>query len=165
MEDQAGTSRRLTVGELAARTGVAASALRFYEENGLLHPERNEAGHRRYPRPLVRRVAFIVFAQRVGFTLREVREELEKLPEDRVPRSGDWDRLTGTWTARIDERIEELERLKLGLTGCIGCGCLSLESCVVLNPGDRAADRGPGPRYWLAEERPYGRKEKPRPEG
>lgn len=98
---------------------------------------------------MVRRVAFIVFAQRVGFTLAEVREELDKLPTDRVPTSRDWDRLTSTWTERINSRIEELKRLKTGLTGCIGCGCLSLENCAILNPGDRAANSGPGPRYWI----------------
>ena len=147
-------SRRLTVGELAERTGVATSALRFYEERGLLHPERNGAGHRRYPRPLVRRVAFIVFAQRVGFTLEEIRAELDKLPNDRIPNSEDWDRLTKVWSARLCERMEELENLKLGLTSCIGCGCLSLESCVILNPDDRAGGQGPGPRYWMGDARP-----------
>jgi MerR family redox-sensitive transcriptional activator SoxR len=147
-------SKPLTVGELAERTGVATSALRFYEERGLLHPERNDSGHRRYPRPLVRRVAFIVFAQRVGFTLEEIRAELDKLPTDRVPTSKDWDQLTRTWSARIEERIAELKRLKLGLTGCIGCGCLSLESCAILNPYDRVASYGPGPRYWVGDARP-----------
>lgn len=154
-------TRQLTVGELAERTGVATSALRFYEERGLLHPERSESGHRRYPRHLARRVAFIVFAQRVGLTLEEIRAELDKLPTDRVPGSGDWDRLTRTWSARIDERIEELKRLKVGLTGCIGCGCLSLESCAILNPYDRVANHGPGPRYWLGDERPDVRGEHP----
>lgn len=144
----------LTVGELAGRTGVATSALRFYEERGLLHPERNGSGHRRYPRYLARRVAFIVFAQRVGLTLQEIRTELDKLPTDRAPGIEDWDRLTKTWSTRIDERIEELKRLKVGLTGCIGCGCLSLESCAILNPYDRVANHGPGPRYWLGDERP-----------
>lgn len=148
------TSKPLTVGELAERTGVATSALRFYEERGLLHPERNDSGHRRYPRYLARRVAFIVFAQRVGLTLQEIRNELDKLPTDRVPGSKDWNRLTKTWSTRIDERIEELKRLKVGLTGCIGCGCLSLESCTILNPYDRVASHGPGPRYWLGDARP-----------
>jgi MerR family transcriptional regulator, redox-sensitive transcriptional activator SoxR len=154
MDSSVDISRRLTVGELAERTGVATSALRFYEERGLLHPERNDSGHRRYARPLVRRVAFIVFAQRVGFTLEEIRAELDKLPTDRVPSSNDWDRLTRTWTARSNDRIEELKRLKFGLTGCIGCGCLSLESCVVLNPFDQVASHGPGPRYWMGDARP-----------
>ena len=154
MNSSVDISRPLTVGELAERTGVATSALRFYEERDLLHPERNDAGHRRYPRSLVRRVAFIVFAQRVGFTLEEIHTELEKLPANRVPTSKDWDRLTSTWSTRINERIEELKRLQGGLTGCIGCGCLSLESCAILNPGDHLANHGPGPRYWMGDQRP-----------
>ena len=164
MDSSVNISRLLTVGELAGRTGVATSALRFYEERGLLHPERNDSGHRRYPRYLARRVAFIVFAQRVGLTLEEIRAELEKLPTDRVPGSRDWDRLTRTWSARIEERIEELKRLKLGLTGCIGCGCLSLESCAILNPDDRLASHGPGPRYWIGDERPSVRARREREE-
>ena len=143
----------LTVGELAQRTGVATSALRFYEERGLIHSERNASGHRRYARAVARRVAFVTFAQRVGLTLEEIRAELDKLPKDRVPTSEDWDRLTKTWSTRIDERIEELERLKLGLTDCIGCGCLSLERCAVLNPNDRLSSRGSGPRFWLGDAR------------
>lgn len=149
-------SKPLTVGELAKRTGVATSALRFYEERGLLHSQRNDAGHRRYPRFVARRVAFIVFAQRVGLTLEEIRTELAKLPADRVPGREDWGRLSRTWSIRIDERIEELKRLKVGLTGCIGCGCLSLESCAILNPYDRVASQGPGPRYWQGDPRPAG---------
>jgi len=139
----------LTIGELATRTGVATSALRFYEERGLIRSERTAAGHRRYPRPTARRVAFVVFAQRVGLTLEEIRAELDKLPADRVPGREDWGRLSTTWRSRIDERIAELERLKFGLTDCIGCGCLSLDRCAILNPGDRLASRGPGPRRWL----------------
>lgn len=144
------------MGELAERTGVATSALRFYEERGLIHADRTASGHRRYARPTARRVAFVVFAQRVGLTLEEIRAELDKLPTDRVPGSGDWERLTKTWSERIAERIEELERLKGGLTDCIGCGCLSLESCAILNPYDRAASRGSGPRYWEGDTRPEG---------
>ena len=151
-----GISRPLTVGQLAKRTGVATSALRFYEERGLIRSERNASGHRRYARPTARRVAFVVFAQRVGLTLEEIRSELDKLPTDRTPGREDWDRLTRTWSARIDERIEELERLKGGLTECIGCGCLSLDRCGVLNPYDRVASRGPGPRYWVGDRRPEG---------
>jgi MerR family redox-sensitive transcriptional activator SoxR len=138
----------LTIGELAARSGVATSALRFYEERGLIHAERTSSGHRRYLRSVLRRVAFIVFAQRVGLTLDEVGVELAKLPENRVPQSGDWAKLSGSWTKRIDARIAELERLKAGLTGCISCGCLSLDRCRLANPGDRAARHGPGPVYW-----------------
>lgn len=149
-------SKALTVGELAKRTGVATSALRFYEDRGLIHSERNASGHRRYARPTARRVAFVVFAQRVGLTLEEIRSELDKLPKDRVPDSEDWERLTRTWSERIDERIAELKRLKGGLTDCIGCGCLSLKRCTILNPYDRVASHGPGPRYWVGDRRPEG---------
>ncbi len=139
----------LTIGEVARRSGVAASALRYYESRGLLAAERAGSGHRRYPRRVLRRIAFIVFAQRVGLTLDEVAAELAALPADRAPGRRDWSRLTGTWTARIDERIAELERLRSGLTECIGCGCLSLDRCRLANPGDVAGERGPGPRVWV----------------
>lgn len=154
MDNSLDIYKQLSVGKLAGRTGVATSALRFYEERGLIHSERNVSGHRRYARAVARRVAFIVFAQRVGLTLEEIRGELDKLPTDRVPGSEDWARLTQTWSIRIDERIEELQRLKGGLTDCIGCGCLSLERCAVLNPGDHVASHGSGPRYWMGEARP-----------
>ena len=156
MDTSLDVSKPLTVGQLAKRTGVATSALRFYEERGLIHSERNDAGHRRYLRSVARRVAFIVFAQRVGLTLEEIRGELDKLPAGRVPGHEDWGRLSQNWSGRIDERIEELKRLKVGLTDCIGCGCLSLERCAILNPGDRVARHGPGPRYWLGDKRPAG---------
>jgi MerR family transcriptional regulator, redox-sensitive transcriptional activator SoxR len=139
----------LTIGEVAARSGVAASALRFYEEQGLIASERNDSGHRRYPRTVLRRVAFIVFAQRVGLSLEEIGDELARLPRNRAPERGDWAQLSDNWTTRIDERIAELERLKAGLTACIGCGCLSLDRCQFANPDDRAARRGAGPRYWI----------------
>ena len=141
----------LTIGELAARSGVAASALRFYEERGLITSERTAAGHRRYQRAVVRRVAFIVFAQRIGLTLDEIGAELAKLPPDRAPTRRDWSRLTTSWSARIDERIAELRRLQHGLTECIGCGCLSLDRCRFANPADRAGSLGPGPRYWIGD--------------
>jgi MerR family redox-sensitive transcriptional activator SoxR len=147
-------SEQLTIGEVAQRSGVAASALRFYEERGLISSQRSSSGHRRFARPVIRRVAFIVFAQRVGLTLDEIGRELAKLPADRVPRRQDWSKLSRAWSARIDERIAELERLKAGLTDCIGCGCLSLDRCRLANPGDRAASRGAGPRYWIGDPRP-----------
>lgn len=143
----------LTIGEVSRRSGVASSALRFYESRGLIRSERAGSGHRRYRRPVLRRVAFIVFAQRVGLTLEEVRAELDMLPGDHAPTRGDWARLSSGWSARIEERIAELERLKAGLTECIGCGCLSLDRCQLANPGDRAARLGPGPRYWLGDQR------------
>ena len=139
----------LTISEVAARCGVAASALRFYEDEGLIGLQRTGSGHRRYPRAVIRRVAFIVFAQKVGLTLEEIRTELDRLPSNRVPERSDWARLSRSWTTRIDQRIGELERLRAGLTECIGCGCLSLDRCRLANPGDRAARRGAGPRYWI----------------
>ena len=144
-------STLLTIGEVARRSGVAASALRFYEDRGLITSERAGSGHRRYPRPVLRRIAFIVFAQRVGLTLDEIGAELARLPPDPAPTRRDWSRLSRTWTDRIDRRIAELERLKASLTECIGCGCLSLERCRLANPDDRAARVGPGPRYWLGD--------------
>jgi MerR family transcriptional regulator, redox-sensitive transcriptional activator SoxR len=144
----------LTIGEVSRRSGVASSALRFYEQRGLIASERAGSGHRRYPRAVLRRIAFIVFAQRVGLTLDEIGTELARLPPDRAPTRRDWSRLSGTWTSRIDDRIGELERLRAGLTECIGCGCLSLERCRMANPDDRAARLGPGPRYWVGDRRP-----------
>jgi MerR family transcriptional regulator, redox-sensitive transcriptional activator SoxR len=146
----------LTIGEVSRRSGVASSALRFYEDRGLITSERAGSGHRRYPRPVLRRIAFIVFAQRIGLTLGEIGDELAKLPPDRAPTRRDWSRLSSKWSSRIDQRIAELERLKAGLTECIGCGCLSLDRCKLANPEDRAARQGPGPRYWIGD-RPLGR--------
>ena len=139
----------LAIGEFARRSGVASSALRFYEERGLISSRRAGSGHRRFPRSALRRVAFIVFAQRIGLSLEEIAAELAKLPSDRVPDRRDWARLSGAWTRRIDERIAELQRLRAGLAQCIGCGCLSIDKCALANPSDRAGRRGPGPRYWL----------------
>ena len=144
-------SSLLTIGEIARRSGVAASALRFYEQRGLITSERAGSGHRRFPRAVLRRIAFIVFAQRIGLTLDEIGDELAKLPPHHAPTRQDWSRLSATWRSRIDERIAELERLKLGLTECIGCGCLSLDRCQLANPDDRAARFGSGPRYWIGD--------------
>ncbi|MBS1889553.1 MAG: redox-sensitive transcriptional activator SoxR [Actinobacteria bacterium] len=146
----------LTISETARRSGVAASALRYYEERGLISAaERDGAGHhRRYPRPVLRRIAFIVFAQKVGLSLEEIGAELAKLPPHGVPSRRDWSRLSASWGGRIDERIAELERLKAGLTECIGCGCLSLGRCKLANPDDRAARFGAGPRYWIGDPSP-----------
>ena len=140
----------LTISEVSRRSGVAASALRFYEEKGLITSERAGRGHRRYPRAVLRRIAFIVFAQKIGLSLVEIENELSKLPAHRVPERSDWAKLSATWSKRISDRIAELERLKAGLTQCIGCGCLSLDRCQLSNPGDRAARYGPGPRYWIS---------------
>jgi len=147
-------SELLTIGDVARRSGVAASALRFYNDRGLIASERVGSGHRRYPRPVLRRIAFIVYAQRIGLTLEEIGVELAKLPANHAPTRRDWSRLSTKWSRRIDARIAELERLKTGLTECIGCGCLSLDRCRLANPSDRAAAGGPGPRYWIGE-RPH----------
>lgn len=143
----------LTITEVARRSGVASSALRFYEDRGLIRSERAGSGHRRYRRDVLRRIAFIVFAQRIGMALDQIGEELAKLPEGRVPEGGDWAELSAGWGERIDAHIAELQRLRAGLTGCIGCGCLSLNRCELANPGDRAGRAGPGPRYWLGDKR------------
>src|ERR1700748_3445757 len=143
----------VTIAEVSRRSGVASSALRYYEERGLITSERAGSGHRRYPRAVLRRIAFIVFAQRMGLTLDEVGVELAKLPENHVPERSDWANLSSSWAKRIDERIAELERLRAGLTQCIGCVCLSLRDCQFANPGDRASGLGPGPRYWIGEKR------------
>jgi MerR family transcriptional regulator, redox-sensitive transcriptional activator SoxR len=142
---------RLSIGELAARSGVAASALRFYEERGLIQAERSGGNQRRYPRSALRRVAFIRAAQRVGVTLEEIAEALAGLPTARTPNAHDWRRLAARWQSRLDARIEELRRLRDDLTGCIGCGCLSLRTCSLYNHEDRAAVRGAGARYLLGD--------------
>lgn len=142
-------SSTLSIREVAARSGVAPSALRFYEARGLIVAHRARSGHRRYHRAVLRRLAFIVFAQRVGLTLGEIREELARLPHDHPPGREDWSAFAAAWTTRIDARLAELRRLRDSLTECIGCGCLSLDRCRLANPLDRAATQGPGPRYWL----------------
>ena len=146
----------LTITEVSRRSGIASSALRFYEDRGLIASERAGSGHRRYPRAVLRRIAFIVFAQKIGLSLDEVGVELAKLPHNRVPERADWAKLSAGWTRRIDDRIAELERLRKGLAQCIGCGCLSLQQCQLANPGDSVGRAGPGPRFWLA--RAHGRR-------
>lgn len=135
----------LTIGQLSERCGVATSALRYYEQRGLIHSLRTAAGHRRYPRAVARRVAFIMFAQNIGLALDEIATELAKLPKHRVPSASDWGKLSRGWAKRIDARIAKLQQLKEGLTACIGCGCLSLQQCRLANPEDRAALYGAGP--------------------
>lgn len=141
----------LTISAVSRRSGVASSALRFYEERGLIRSERAGSGHRRFERAALRRIAFIVFAQKMGLSLDEIGLELAKLPANRVPQRSDWERISGNWTRRIDARIAELQRLRAGLTRCIGCGCLSLKQCQLSNPSDTAARLGSGPRYLITE--------------
>ena len=141
----------LPIGEVAARSGVAASALRFYEDAGLLHAERSAGGQRRFARDTLRRLAFIAAAQRVGLTLEEIRAALATLPDSRTPTVADWTRLSRAWRPRLDEQIEMLIRLRDDLTSCIGCGCLSLKTCALYNPDDAAAGLGSGARYLLGD--------------
>jgi MerR family transcriptional regulator, redox-sensitive transcriptional activator SoxR len=147
-------SDRLTIGDLAARSGIATSAIRFYESVGLIASERTSANHRLYARATLRRVAFIRAAKRTGLSLDEIAGTLASLPADRSPTKADWRRLSRTSRARLDERIAELVRLRDDLDGCIGCGCLSLRSCALFNPGDVAAAGGSGPRYLLGDSPP-----------
>lgn len=141
----------LSMQQIVRRSGVEASALRYYESLGLIAAERNAGGQRRFPRSMLRRVAFIIFAQRVGLSLDEIAAELARLPSGRTPNGDDWAQLSEGWTKRIDERIAELKRLKAGLSDCISCGCLSLDKCALSNPEDRAGRLGPGPHYWLGK--------------
>jgi MerR family redox-sensitive transcriptional activator SoxR len=139
----------LTIGGLSDRTGVTTSALRFYEAEGLIHSRRSSGGQRRYTRDTIRRVSFIRIAQQVGLSLDEIRTALHALPDRRTPTEKDWHRLSASWRPRLDAQIAMLERLRDRLDGCIGCGCLSLRFCHMLNPEDRAAALGPGPRYII----------------
>ena len=139
-----GPAAHLTIGQLAERSGVAASALRYYEERGLVRSERTAGNQRRYPQAMLRRVAFVRSAQRVGLSLEEIEEALSTLPEGRTPTKADWARLSRSWRPRIEEQIERLERLRDKLDGCIGCGCLSLRRCALSNPRDEVSPRGPG---------------------
>jgi MerR family redox-sensitive transcriptional activator SoxR len=143
----------LTIGEVASRSGVATSALRFYETKGLIASERTDGNQRRYPRATLRRVALIRAGQEVGLSLAELAEALEKLPHDKTPTKTDWERLSQSWRSRLDTQIAELVALRDELTDCIGCGCLSLKSCSIFNPGDAAAGLGSGPRYLLGDSR------------
>lgn len=139
----------LTIGDFAARSGVAPSALRYYEREGLLRSTRTTGNQRRYRRSELRRVAFIRIAQQIGVSLEEIREALAALPENRTPTKADWSRLSARWHRRLDERITLMERLRDQLTGCIGCGCLSMQRCKLVNPDDALSATGPGPRNLL----------------
>jgi len=146
------TQDLLTIGELAQRSGVAASALRYYERLGLIRATRTTGNQRRYDRSELRRVAFIRVAAQVGVSLDEIAAALHSLPDSRTPTKADWERLSRAWKGRLDAQIALLERLRDQLTSCIGCGCLSLRRCQLYNPGDRMAAWGPGPRMLVGDE-------------
>jgi MerR family transcriptional regulator, redox-sensitive transcriptional activator SoxR len=142
-----GIKMELTVGEVAARAGVAVSTLHFYESKGLIHSWRNAGNQRRYPREVLRRVAIIKVAQRTGIPLAEIQRALSSLPEGRTPTANDWKKLSSRWREDLDERIARLTRLRDQMDGCIGCGCLSLKNCPLRNPMDEVGEQGPGPRF------------------
>ena len=137
-------AHELTPGEMSVRSGVAVSALHFYEREGLITSRRTTGNQRRYSRETLRRVAFIRMSQRLGIPLSRIRDALSTLPSDRIPTSKDWARLSAGWRQDLDDRIVHLQRLRDNLTGCIGCGCLSLKVCALANPGDTLAGQGPG---------------------
>ena len=143
----------MTIGETARRGGISTSALRFYEDHGLITSRRTGGGQRRYTRDVLRRVAFIRAAQSVGLKLAEIRESLSDLPADRAPTKEEWEHFAALWRPRLEHQIAVLEAIRDKLSGCIGCGCLTLDSCSVFNPGDKAAERGPGAYYLLPDER------------
>ena len=144
----------LTIGEAASRIGIATSALRFYEQHGLISSRRTAGGQRRYARDVLRRVAFIRAAQSVGLKLAEIRESLDELPDDRAPTKDEWEEFAAQWRPRLDRQIAVLEAIRDKLSACIGCGCQTLDACDVFNPGDRAADRGPGAHYLVPDDPP-----------
>ncbi|MFI6843289.1 redox-sensitive transcriptional activator SoxR [Kitasatospora sp. NBC_00085] len=165
-ETSAGPSRHdlLTIGQLSGRSGLATSALRYYEKLGLIHATRTTGGQRRYTRGTLRRVAFVRAAQRVGLSLDEAKVALDRLPERPAPSGAEWAGVAESWQGRIDEQIAELELLKAKLSGCIGCGCLSLTRCALYNAGDRAAAAGSGARYLLTRDPATGPEPGPVPE-
>ena len=141
----------MTIGAVAQRTGLAVSAVRFYADHGLIASDRAPSGHRRFPRSVIRRISFIRICQRLGYTLDQIAEQLAGLPEGRTPTESDWAELASEFSADIDRRIAELAQLRDTLSGCIGCGCLSLARCTIWNPDDGAAELGDGPRYLLGD--------------
>ena len=140
-----------SIGDIAARTGLSVSAIRFYEDKGLVFPDRTAGGQRQFARADIRRLSFIMIAQRVGLSIGEIKDVLAKLPNSRTPTKSDWAQISTQMRAMLDERIGLIERLRDRLDGCIGCGCLSLDVCALYNPGDRAAEVGTGPRFVFTE--------------
>lgn len=141
----------LTIGDLSERTGLSVSAIRFYEEKGLVHPSRNAGGQRRFLRADIRRLSFVLVAQEFGFSIAEIAAQLQRLPEGRAPTKADWTRISRDFRSHLDRKIERMTALRNKLDGCIGCGCLSMKTCQLYNAGDAAASKGRGPRYLLGD--------------
>ncbi len=144
-------NRGLTIGFVAERIGLPPSTIRYYEEERLVSPERTASGHRRYARADIRRLSFVMISQGLGFSIADIREALAALPDDRAPTKADWARISRRFGAVLDARITQMQALRARLDGCIGCGCLSLKTCALYNRRDRAARKGPGPRYLLGD--------------
>ena len=147
----AARDRRIGIGQVARRTGMSVSAIRFYEAKGLVSPVRNAGGQRRYLASDIRRLSFVLIAQQLGFALEDIRRRLSALPDGRTPTKRDWSRISAGFRAELQQRIDMLTRMRDRLDGCIGCGCLSLKTCRLYNPDDRAAERGSGPRFLLED--------------
>lgn len=142
----------ISIGDLADRTGLAVSAIRYYEQQGLVAPERNAGGQRRFLRSDIRRLSFVLIAQKFGFSISDIRRELERLPAHRTPTKRDWEKIGRNFGSALDEKISELQSLRDRLDGCIGCGCLSLKACKLYNPDDTAAQHGSGPRFVMGDQ-------------
>ena len=145
--------RGLSIGDLAVRTGLSVSAIRFYEKKGLIRPDRNAGNQRRYEGSDIRRLSFILIAQQMGLTIEQIKDLMTSLPDGRTPTKSDWSKISRSFQKTLDERIAMMERLRKNLDGCIGCGCLSLKACKLYNPDDRAFRLGGGPRYVMSDER------------
>ncbi len=145
------TKRGLTIGQVAERTGLAPSAIRFYGEEGLVHPFRTDSGQRRYERADIRRLSFVMISQTMGFSLAQIKSALSCLPDNRTPTKSDWEKISQSFRHDLDARIAQMEALREKLDGCIGCGCLSLKTCKLYNPKDRIHAKGPGPRYLMGD--------------
>ena len=145
------TTRRISIGEVSERTGLSVSAIRYYETQSLVMPVRNNGGQRRFLRPDIRRLSFVLIAQQLGFTIEQIRSRLSKLPAQRTPTQKDWARISQGFRKELQQRIDVMSRMRDKLDGCIGCGCLSLDKCALYNPDDKAKRHGPGPRYLIQD--------------
>lgn len=148
-----GQNRGLSIGELASRTGLSVSAIRFYEKRGLISPDRNAGNQRRYDRADIRRLSFILIAQQIGLSIDQINDVMTSLPGNRTPTKADWSKISRKFRKTLDQRIAMMERMRDRLDGCIGCGCLSLRACQLYNPDDEARRLGVGPRFVLSDQK------------
>lgn len=151
MQNRQMTNRGLSIGQISDRTGLAPSAIRYYEDENLVAPFRNAGGQRRYDRADIRRLSFVMIAQQLGFSIKQIKDALASLPDNRTPTKADWERLSQQFRDDLDARIAQMEALRENLSSCIGCGCLSLKACKLYNPRDRIRSKGHGPRYLMGD--------------